>query len=92
MQTAPTADRIRDIQSALAKSGTYNSEPTGTWDAQTIAAMQRFQQSNGLTPSGKLDALTLQKLGLGSDTTGKGAPRLVPAPAATAASTTGNRR
>jgi peptidoglycan hydrolase-like protein with peptidoglycan-binding domain len=91
MQTAPTPDRIMDIQSALAKAGAYDGEPTGNWDAKTIAAMTKFQQSNGLTPSGKLDALSLQKLGLGSDTAGKGAPR--PAtPSTTVSSSTGIRR
>jgi hypothetical protein len=41
--------------------------------------MKRYQDKNGLNPSGKIDALTLDKLGLGSDTAGKGAP--VPAAA-----------
>jgi peptidoglycan hydrolase-like protein with peptidoglycan-binding domain len=92
MQTAPTADRIRDIQSALSKAGAYDGEPTGAWDARTAASMQKFQQSNGLSPTGKLDALTLQKLGLGSDTAGKGAPRPAATPTATASTTPGNHR
>lgn len=74
---APTADRIREIQAALAKSGAFQGEPTGKWDAPSIDAMKRFQQLNGLMPTGKLTALSLQKLGLGSDTAGRGAPRLV---------------
>ena len=37
-------------------------------------AMKKFQSANGLNPSGKLDALTLQKLGLGSETAGLAAP------------------
>jgi len=60
MQTAPTSDRIKEIQSALTKAGAYDGEPTGNWDAHTAAAMTKFQQSNGLTPTGKLDALSLQ--------------------------------
>ena len=32
--------------------------------------MKNFQTSHGLNPSGKLDAPTLQKLGLGSQTAG----------------------
>jgi murein L,D-transpeptidase YcbB/YkuD len=93
MQTAPTADRILEIQSALAKAGAYSGEPSGKWDAQTVAAMQKFQQANGLSPSGKLDALSLQKLGFGSDTAGKGAPRPTAAPTTAAtSSTTGNHR
>jgi peptidoglycan hydrolase-like protein with peptidoglycan-binding domain len=92
MQTAPTPDRIRDIQSALAKAGAYDGEPTGKWDDHTVAAMTKFQQTNGLNPTGKLDALSLQKLGLGSDTAGKGAPRPAATPTATASTTPGNHR
>jgi peptidoglycan hydrolase-like protein with peptidoglycan-binding domain len=91
-QTAPTPDRIRDIQSALAKAGAYDGEPTGKWDAQTTSSLTKFQQSNGLSPTGKLDALTLQKLGLGSDTAGKGAPRPSVTPTSTASTTPGNHR
>src|SRR5271170_3436543 len=32
MQMVSTPDRIRDIQSALAKSGAFQGEPTGKWD------------------------------------------------------------
>jgi len=73
-QTAPTPQRISEIQSALAKQGVYDGEPTGKWDAATMDAMQRFQSSHGLSPTGKLDALSLQKLGLGSEVAGRGAP------------------
>jgi peptidoglycan hydrolase-like protein with peptidoglycan-binding domain len=46
-QMAPTPDRIREIQSALQKDGSYEGEPTGKWDATTIDAMQKYQQSDG---------------------------------------------
>jgi peptidoglycan hydrolase-like protein with peptidoglycan-binding domain len=36
--------------------------------------MRKFQASHGLNPTGRLDALTLQKLGLGSQTAGVAAP------------------
>jgi len=36
--------------------------------------MKKFQENQGLNPTGKIDAVTLVKLGLGSDTAGKGAP------------------
>jgi peptidoglycan hydrolase-like protein with peptidoglycan-binding domain len=81
-QKAPTPDRIREIQSALQREGAFQGEPTGKWDDSTVQAMKNYQDKNGLTPSGKIDALTLQKLGLGSDTAGKGAP--VPAAPAAA--------
>jgi peptidoglycan hydrolase-like protein with peptidoglycan-binding domain len=73
-QTAPTSDRISEIQDALAKKGILTGTPSGTWDDSTVEAMKKFQSSNGLNPSGKLDALTLQKLGLGSETAGIAAP------------------
>jgi peptidoglycan hydrolase-like protein with peptidoglycan-binding domain len=74
-QMAPTADRIKEIQGALAKSGHYTGEPTGKWDAASVAALKRFQEANDLKASGKLNALTLQKLGLGSETAGAAPPR-----------------
>ncbi len=74
-QKAPTAERIEQIQAALAREGTYQGEPTGKWNATSTEAMKRFQAAHGLTPSGKLDALSLQKLGLGSDVAGRAAPR-----------------
>lgn len=73
-QTAPTPERITEIQQALAKDGSYNATPSGKWDDATVDAMKRFQETNGLNPSGKLDAKTLQKLGLGSSTSGVAAP------------------
>lgn len=73
-QKAPTTDRISEIQSALAKNGAYSGEPNGKWDEETVGAMKKFQAASGLNPSGKLDALTLQKLGLGSQTAGVAAP------------------
>ena len=73
-QAAPTPDRINEIQGALAKNGAYAGSPTGKWDDSTVEAMRKFQASHGLNPTGKMDALTLQKLGLGSGTAGMGVP------------------
>jgi peptidoglycan hydrolase-like protein with peptidoglycan-binding domain len=73
-QAAPTPERISEIQEALAKKGVLTNAPSGKWDDSTVEAMKKFQSTNGLTPSGKLDALTLQKLGLGSETAGLAAP------------------
>jgi len=73
-QAAPTPERINEIQTALAKKGAYDGEPSGKWDDSTADAMRKFQASHGLNPSGKLDAPTLQKLGLGSETAGVAAP------------------
>ena len=73
-QAAPTPDRIMEIQQALAREGFYSGDPSGKWDDATTAALRNFQSAKGLTPTGKLSALSLQKLGLGSETAGKGAP------------------
>ena len=73
-QKVPTADRIKEIQSALQREGAYQGEPTGKWDDATVEAMKKYQDKNGFSPTGKIDALSLQKLGLGSGTAGKGAP------------------
>jgi peptidoglycan hydrolase-like protein with peptidoglycan-binding domain len=73
-QKAPAPDRISEIQSALSRNGFYDGNPNGKWDLSTVAAMQKFQSANGLDPTGKLDALSLQKLGLGSEIAGVFAP------------------
>jgi len=73
-QAAPTPERITEIQEALAKKGVTDVSLTGKWDDSTTEAVRKFQSSNGLNPTGKLDALTLQKLGLGSETAGLAAP------------------
>jgi peptidoglycan hydrolase-like protein with peptidoglycan-binding domain len=76
-QRAPTPARISEIQSALARDGYYQGQPNGKWDSNTVAAMQKFQSGNGLEASGKLNALSLQKLGLGSSVAGVSAPKPV---------------
>jgi peptidoglycan hydrolase-like protein with peptidoglycan-binding domain len=73
-QMAPTSERITEIQQALAKDGSYSSAPNGKWDENTVDAMKKFQTTHALNPSGKLDALTLEKLGLGSTTAGVAEP------------------
>ena len=73
-QKVPGPDRITEIQQALAKDGSFPGTPNGKWDDTTVSAMRKFQDAHGLNPSGKLDAKTLQKLGLGSQTAGVAAP------------------
>lgn len=73
----PAADRTEEIQSALERGGFYSGSPNGKWDNNTQQALRRFQTADGLPPTGKLDALSLQKLGLGSDVAGLSAPRPV---------------
>jgi peptidoglycan hydrolase-like protein with peptidoglycan-binding domain len=73
-QKAPTSDRISEIQQALAKNGSYTGKPSGKWDDSTMEATRKFQEAHGLNPTGKLDAKTLQQLGLGSQTAGVAPP------------------
>lgn len=73
-QKVPTPDRISEIQQALAKDGSFAGAPNGKWDGATIEATKKFQEAHGLNPTGKLDAKTLQRLGLGSQTAGAAPP------------------
>jgi len=73
-QKAPAAERISEIQQALAKDGSFTGKPSGKWDDATTEATRKFQEAHGLNPTGKLDAKTLQQLGLGSATAGIAPP------------------
>ena len=77
-QQRPSAERIREIQRALIRAGYLEGEPTSRWDAKTRAAMRRLQKESGLPVTGKLDARSLVKLGLGPETAGVAAPHPLP--------------
>ena len=64
-QTAPTPDRYKEIQEALAKKGYLHGEPDGVWNQDSADALRRFQQDQNLQASGKLDSLSIIALGLG---------------------------
>jgi hypothetical protein len=64
-QASPSSDRYKEIQHALASKGYLKSEPSGVWDADSVAAMRQFQTDRKLDPSGKLTAASLIDLGLG---------------------------
>jgi len=65
-QRTPTPERYKEIQQALASKGYLESTaPTGIWDASSIEALKKFQHDQNLSPSGKLDSLSLIALGLG---------------------------
>jgi hypothetical protein len=64
-QTAPTPDRYKEIQEALAKKGYLHSEANGVWNQESADALRRFQQDQNLQASGKLDSLSIIALGLG---------------------------
>jgi len=69
-QQAPTPERYKEIQQALVDKGYLKGEPTGVWDADSASAMQRFQQDQKLTPTGKVNAPSLIGLGLGAKSAG----------------------
>jgi peptidoglycan hydrolase-like protein with peptidoglycan-binding domain len=56
-------DRVKEIQSALDQKGQHVTVD-GKWGKQTASALRKFQQENGLKPTGRLDPETAQKLGL----------------------------
>lgn len=58
-------ERATEIQTALIKQGYLSGEPTGSWDAQTSAAMAKFQADNGWQSKITPDSRGLIKLGLG---------------------------
>jgi hypothetical protein len=62
---AMPTDRATQIQTALIKQGYMTGEPTGAWDASTVAAMQKLQGDNGWQTKITPDARALIKLGLG---------------------------
>ncbi|MFN7993182.1 MAG: peptidoglycan-binding domain-containing protein [Bryobacteraceae bacterium] len=64
-QSAPSPDRYKEIQEALARKGYLHQGPTGTWDQNSADALRRFQQDQNLQPNGKLDSLSIIALGLG---------------------------
>jgi peptidoglycan hydrolase-like protein with peptidoglycan-binding domain len=60
-----SSERATEIQAALIKKGYLSGEPTGTWDSQSIAAMQKLQGDNGWQTRVTPDARALISLGLG---------------------------
>jgi hypothetical protein len=64
-QQAPTPDRYREIQQALASKGYLHSEPNGAWGPESSDALKRFQADQSLMPDGKINSLSLIALGLG---------------------------
>ncbi|HSU19935.1 MAG TPA: peptidoglycan-binding domain-containing protein [Acidobacteriaceae bacterium] len=58
-------ERASEIQNALVKSGYMTGEPSGVWDSETAAAMQKLQSDNGWQTKIMPDSRALIKLGLG---------------------------
>jgi hypothetical protein len=68
------AERATAIQTALIQKGYLSGEPSGNWDAQTAAAMEKLQSDNGWQTRVTPDARALIKLGLGPHSTEATAP------------------
>jgi peptidoglycan hydrolase-like protein with peptidoglycan-binding domain len=64
-QQQPTPERNKEIQQALIDKGYLQDPPTGVWDSQSSDALKRFQADEQLQATGKLDSLSLIRLGLG---------------------------
>jgi len=62
---AMESERATEIQQALIKNGYLNGAPSGVWDSQSAAAMQKFQGDNGWQTKITPDSRALIKLGLG---------------------------
>ena len=73
-QLAPTPERYKQIQDALAAKGYLPpEEANGAWGQGSVDALKRFQADQRIDATGKINSLSLIALGLG--------PRRDPAPA-----------
>ena len=61
-------DRATQIQTALVKQGYLSGAPSGHWDNDTQAAMEKLQADNGWQTKLVPDARAIIKLGLGPTT------------------------
>jgi len=64
---------VRNVQHRLRALGFYRGGMDGLWGAATQTAIERFQQGRGLQPTGQLNPVTVQALGL--DPNNPAAPR-----------------
>ena len=65
-QLAPTPDRYKEIQGALAAKGYLRPEDAnGSWNQASVEALTKFQSEQNLGSTGKINSLSLIALGLG---------------------------
>ena len=65
-QLAPTPQRYKEIQEALAAKGYLNPEDAnGAWNQASVDALKKFQAGQNLDSTGKINSLSLIALGLG---------------------------
>ncbi len=72
-------ERATQIQSALIKAGYLTGAPSGVWDAQSEAAMQKLQADNGWQTKLVPDARAIIRLGLGPNSPAEGVAAAFPA-------------
>jgi hypothetical protein len=64
-----STDRATEIQTALIRQGYLTGAPTGAWDADSVAAMQKLQADNGWQTKFVPDSRALIKLGIAGEPT-----------------------
>jgi peptidoglycan hydrolase-like protein with peptidoglycan-binding domain len=64
-QRAMDSERATEIQQALIQAHYLSGSPTGLWDPETQAAMEKYQTDNGWQSKITPDSRALIKLGLG---------------------------
>jgi hypothetical protein len=65
-QLAPTPDRYKEIQNALAAKGYLKPEDVnGSWNQASADGLKRFQSEQNIESTGKINSLSLIALGLG---------------------------
>jgi peptidoglycan hydrolase-like protein with peptidoglycan-binding domain len=64
-QAAPTPERYKEIQQALAGKGYFKGAANGEWGPDSVDALRRFQADQSLDVDGKIGSLSLIALGLG---------------------------
>lgn len=69
-QRAIDPERTTAIQTALIRQGYLSGEPTGKWDPETQAALEKLQGENGWQTKFVPDSRAIIKLGLGPSSTG----------------------
>jgi peptidoglycan hydrolase-like protein with peptidoglycan-binding domain len=64
-QQAPTPERYKEIQQAMADKGYFKGNVDGLWSQESVDSLKHFQADQNLPAEGKLDSLSLIGLGLG---------------------------
>jgi len=78
-QMAPTKERYKQIQDALASKGYLSAaQATGQWTDASIDALKRFQADQNIDATGRINSLSLIALGLGPNHDNKSPPPRVP--------------